>query len=293
MDEATEKKMSVQDPSVQPVEVPGHNGLADPERRELWVEVDASGSDQRLKFDSKQMVASQFAYHGIAPRFDDGWFGNDNDGLLPYVETLTPTDIDAFRADDTKFRPQRRQLANSFRYVLMVDDLEQGAGGFGDTRCPSGCRSMIGGVPVLGHTLTFQAQPIIYMHEIGHTLGLCHRVGDRPPTDPAVCPATGQRCADFCEIGQESNTAMGSETASDTAGPIVGGGLAGIGAGIVAGALIGALFGPPGAIIGAIIGGIIGGVGGALGGVIFGADFYAREVDYHVREWLRLHVNVN
>lgn len=293
LDEAEEAKMSVQDPSVQPIAAAGHNGLADPEHRELWVEVDASGSDQRLQFDAKQMVASQFAYHGIAPRFDDGWFGNENGGLLPYVEVLRPADIDAYRNDPAKFRPERRALNRSFRYVLMVDDLEDGAGGFGDTRCAGGCRSMVGGVPVLGHTLTFQAQPIIYMHEIGHTLGLCHRVGDRAPTNPAICPATGERCADFCEIGQESTTAMGSETALDTAGPLVGGGLAGIGAGIVAGALIGSLFGPVGTIVGAIVGGIIGGVGGALLGAVIGADFYARVVDYHIREWLKLHVNAS
>ncbi len=51
--------MALQNPTIQPTEVAGHNGLADPEHRELWVEVDASGSDQRLEFDSKQMVASQ------------------------------------------------------------------------------------------------------------------------------------------------------------------------------------------------------------------------------------------
>lgn len=291
LNEAQEAQMTLQDPAIQPTQIAGHNGLADPEHRELWVEVDASGADQRLKFDSKQMVASQFAYHGIAPRFDDGWFGNADNGLLPYREVLRPTDLVAFRNDDTKFRPERRNLPGGvFRYALLVDDLEDAIGGFGESQCAGGCRFIIGGVPVLGHTLTFQAQPIIFMHELGHTLGLCHRVGDREPTNPATCPATG-RCADFCEIGQESTTAMGSETAMDTALPIVGGGLAGVGGGIVAGALIGSLFGPVGTVVGAIVGGIVGGVGGALIGAVLGADFYARDVDYHVREWLKLHVS--
>jgi hypothetical protein len=286
--------MSLQDPTVQPAMIAGHNGLADPERRELWVEVDASGGDQRLKFDAKQMVASQFAYHGIAPRFDDGWFGNANDGLLPYRQVVRPPDADAFFNDPATFSPQRRALRRSFRYVLLVDDLEEGAGGFGDTRCSGGCRSIVGGVPVLGHTMTFQAQPIIYMHEVGHTLGLCHRVGDRDPVNPSTCPASpGVRCADFCGIGQESNTAMGSETALDTAGPIIGGGLAGVGGGIVVGALIGSAFGPVGTVVGAVIGGIVGGAGGALLGAVLGADFYAREVDYDLREWLKLHVFAN
>ena len=292
LDEAGEARMSVQDPSVQPTVIAGHNGLADPEHRELWVEVDASGGDQRLKFDAKQMVASQFAYNGIAPRFDDGWFGNQDGGLLPYREVLRPADADVFFNDPQTFAAERRALKTAFRYALFVDDLEEGAGGFGDTRCSGGCRLMIGGVPVLGHTMTFQSQPIIFMHEVGHTLGMCHRSGDRDPQNPSTCPASG-RCAEFCGIGQESNTAMGSETGLDTAGPIIGGGLAGVGGGIVAGALIGSAAGPVGTVVGAVIGGIVGGAGGALLGAIFGADFYAREVNYDLREWAKLHVFAN
>lgn len=291
LDEAQEAKMSLQDPSVQPIASPGHDGLADPERRELWVEVDSSGSDPRLKFDAKQMVASQFAYHGIAPRLDDGWFGNENNGSVTEKSVIRPADIDAFLSDPGSFRPERRALSRAFRYVLMANDLEGGAGSFGDTRCPGICRSIVSGVPVFGHTMTAQAQPIIFMHEVGHTLGLCHRMGDRDPVNPA-CPAPpGVRCADFCGIGQESNTAMGSETGGDTATPIVGGALTGIGAGIVIGGLIGfSIGGPPGGIVGAIIGGIVGGIGGAIAGAVFGADFYAREVDYDLREWAKLRV---
>lgn len=288
-DEATEARLSIQDPAVQPVRVAGHDGLADPARRELWVEVDASGSDQKLKFDAKQMVASQFAYHDIAPRFDDGWFGNEN-SVHAYVEVLTPTDVMNYRNDDAKYSPQRRAL-NSFRYALLVDDLEQGAGQFGDTRCTNGaCRMAVAGVPVLGHTLTFQAQPIIFMHEVGHSLTLCHRMGDVAPTNPSCPAAPPTRCAAFCGIGQESTTAMGSETKLDVAGSLVGPGLAGVGGGIVAGALIGSAVGPVGTIVGAIIGGIVGGAIGTVAGAVGLSDFYAREVNYHVKEWLNLRV---
>ena len=97
--------------------------LPEGEHRELWVEVDASGPGQRLKFDAKQMVASQFASHGIAPRLDDGWFGNDDNGLLAYQEVLRPTDLVNFRNDDSKFRPERRALPGGvFRYALLVDE---------------------------------------------------------------------------------------------------------------------------------------------------------------------------
>ncbi len=284
-DERTEARLSVQDPAVQPVRIDGHDGLADPARREIWVEVDASGSDQRLKFDAKQMVASQFAYHDIAPRFDDGWFGGGQ--VHPYVETLTPTDLAAFRNDDAKFSPQRRALGH-FRYALLGDDLEDAAGSFGHASftCPP-CNLMIGSVPLLGHTLTSQAQPIFLMHETGHTLGLCHRPGDRPQTSSAcpVAAGTNPLCDHYCGVDEDSTTAMGSETAGDTAGSLVGSTLAGVGAGIVIGGLIGGLFGPKGAIVGAIIGGIVGGIIGAVVGVVAFSDFYDREVNYDLIEW--------
>ena len=57
--------------------------------------------------------------------------------------------------------------------------------------------------------------------------------------------------------------------------------------------MIGSLFGPVGTVVGAVIGGIVGGIGGALLGAVLGADFYARDVDYHIREWLKLHVTTS
>lgn len=287
--ERNEFLLTTQDPAVQPQRVEGFDGLADPERRELWVEIDASGSDQRFRYDAKQMVASQFQYHGIAPRFDDGYLGGGE--VLPYVETWTPADVDAARADPSAptLAPERRALGH-FRYAFLVDDLEEGEGEFGEASfaCPP-CRLMIAGVPLFGHTLIAQAQPIIFMHELGHTLGLCHRIGDRGKTvSPCPTPAGfDPTCDHYCGVGQESTTAMGSETGLDTAIPVVGGTLAGIGGGIVAGALIGSAIAPGvGTVVGAIVGGIVGGIIGGVTGVVLGADFYARFVDYDAIEWL-------
>jgi hypothetical protein len=82
-------------------------------------------------------------------------------------------------------------------------------------------------------------------------------------------------------VGQESVTAMGSDTTFDLIVEIIAPwGLAGVGAGVVIGGLIG---GPPGAIIGGIIGGIVGSIFGSTQ-----ADFYLRFVDYHVNEWAEL-----
>ena len=76
--EQLEFKISTQDPSLRPIGVPrieGYDGLADPGQRELFVEIDALGASEALKEDAKIMVASQFYYHGITPRFDDGYLG--------------------------------------------------------------------------------------------------------------------------------------------------------------------------------------------------------------------------
>ena len=286
--EDVEARLSIQDDSVQPqdaagnlIRTAGYDGLADPERRELWVEIDASGSDQALLFDAKQMVASQLAYHGVTPRFDDGYLGGGQ--ILPYVETWTPNDLIANRNNDATFSPNRRNLVH-FRYGMLVDVLENGAGFFGHTEsgCPA-CPFIIRGVPLLGQALIAQAQPIFFMHELGHTLGFCHRVGDVGRTC-SVCPTPAgfSGCTQYCGVDQESTTAMGSETTMDRLTDIVGPALAGAGAGIVIGGLIG---GTPGAIVGGIIGGIVGAIGGATI-----ADFYERDVNYHDNEWQAIRI---
>ena len=281
--EDVEAHLSIQDPTVQPqdaagnlIRVPGYDGLADPGRRELWVEIDASGSDQAFLFDAKQMAASQFAYHGVAPRFDDGYLGGGQ--ILDYVETWTPNDLDANRNNDARFSPHRRGLGH-FRYALLVSVLENGEGFFGEGsfNCPP-CDFIFRGVPVLGQTLIAQAQPIFFMHELGHTLGLCHRVGDVGRTcSTCPTPASFDGCKQYCGVDQSSTTAMGSETTADRLTDFAGPTLAGIGAGIVVGGLIG---GTPGAIVGGIIGGIAGLFAGATT-----ADFYERVVNYHDNEW--------
>lgn len=287
LNENVEARLSIQDPTVQPqdpagnlIRVPGYDGLADPERRELWVEIDASGSDQSFLFDAKQMVASQFAYHDVVPRFDDGYLGGGQ--ILDYVETLTPNDLSAFRNDDAKFSPNRRNLGH-FHYALLVDVLDGGEGFFGQGsfHCPP-CDLIFRGVPGLGHTLIAQAQPIFFMHELGHNLGLCHRFGDNGQT-VSTCPIPANwghnnpECTRYCGVDQNSTTAMGSETTADRLTDLVGPALAGAGAGIVIGGLIGGI---PGAIIGGIVGAIVGGVIGAVN-----ADFYERDVNYHDNEW--------
>lgn len=288
--EDVEARLSIQDPTVQPqdsdgnlIRKPGYDGLADPERRELWVEIDASGSDQTFLFDAKQMVASQFAYHGVTPRFDDGFLGGGQ--ILDYVETWTPADLGANRNNDTRFSPHRRSLGH-FRYALLVDVLKGGEGffGHGSFNCPP-CDLIFRGVPVLGQTLIAQAQPIFFMHELGHTLGLCHRAGDKGKTcSTCPIPAGFVGCTQYCGVDRDSTTAMGSEQDGSRLGQIVGAVGVGVGAGIVAGGLIGtAIGGLPGAIVGGIAGAVVG-IVVSIAGLSY-ADFYERDVNYHDNEW--------
>ena len=293
--ERKEFQISMQDPAVQHTPIAGYNGLADPSRRDAFVEVDAVGSDNQVPYDAKQMVVSQFYNHGISLRFDDGYLGGGQ--VLPYEETLTmPKLLSNYKGDPTRFAPER---ASYFRYGLFVDKAEgEGCFGIGSLSPPPGGGNFIvahfrAGCfwPDLGHTMIGEYAPIVIMHEMGHTFGFCHRVGDKDPQAPSSCSAPSGTCAHYCTdpstntvdpttpiVDQSSTTAMGSDTTWDLITEILfPWGLVGIGAGIVVGGLIGGI---PGAIIGGIIGGLLGSLFGATQ-----ADAFARSVNYHLVEW--------
>jgi hypothetical protein len=157
--ESDEFLISTQDSSVQRTNIEGYNGLADPQRRELFVEIDAIGSDHKMPFDAKQMVASQFYFNAISPRFDDGYLGGGE--VLPHEETVTMDDLEnRFRLNH--FWTERN---NRFRYGLFVDKTS-GEGNNGVARGPN---FIVSRAIMLG-----QFSAIVLMHELGHTLSLCH-----------------------------------------------------------------------------------------------------------------------
>jgi hypothetical protein len=282
LDEAKEFQISVQDPAVQPAVVAGYHGLADPGWRETFVEIDSVGDGNRVPFDAKQMVVSQFQFQSISLRLDDGYLGGGQ--VHPYEETLTLDKlVNEYKSDPARFAAQRESF---YRYGLFSDRVV-GEGSYGvgsEFRKAFIVAHLRLGFVDLGHSMTAQYAPVLIMHEMGHTFGLCHRFGDKDPQAPGVCPVpTGwpPQCSHYCGVGQESVTAMGSDTTFDLIVEIIAPwGLAGVGAGVVIGGLIG---GPPGAIIGGIIGGIVGSIFGSTQ-----ADFYLRFVDYHVNEWAEL-----
>lgn len=299
--ERDEFLISVQDPSKQPTVIAGYHGLADPAWRDAFVEIDAVGNDNRVPFDARQMVVSQFQNHNITLRIDSAPESGDTNVLghlgggqvLPYEETLTIAKLNSatYKADPARFAPGR---SNHFRYALFSDKVEgEGSYGVGSFHPLQGgfIVAHLQAIFDFGHTMTFEYTPILIMHEMGHTFNLCHRAGDKGETAPDSCPApAGARCGRYCTVSstefvdQSSNTAMGSDTLFDL---IVELGVVGLITGAIGaaiGAIIGAAIGgPPGAIIGGIIGGLL---GAGLG--VSQADIFTRFVDYHPIEWQAL-----
>lgn len=136
-------------------------------------------------------------------------------------------------------------------------------------------------------------ESIVFIHELGHNLGLCHRPGDQGdvadqartrPANPSECDCckfkidTGEgttNCTHYW-VDSNSDTAMGASfflrVKSAIAGGL-GGAAGGAGVGFVAGGL-------PGAFVGAAIGGIVGFFGGG-----YLHDLADREINYEDAEW--------
>lgn len=286
--EALEFAIAVQAATVQPGPVPGYDGLADPAWRDAFVEIDHVGADNSLPYDAKQMVVSQFRFQNISLRIDDGYLEGGSVTQMDQ-ETVSLNDLlNTFKP--AEFATERAQ---HFRYGLLTDRVQGGRFGVGGGIRTSGF--VVGHLRIgpadFGHSMLAEFTPILVMHEMGHTFGLCHRAGDLPPTAPAACPASPSApCGRYCNISstefvdQSANTAMGSDTLFDL--------LTELGLAALVGAAAGATLG---AIIGAWIGGLPGAIaGGILGGLLVGlfaagqADVFQRLVDYHEIEWAAL-----
>lgn len=274
LSDALEFKISTQNNDLRPIDKPiveGYNGLSDPEHRELFVEIDAAGEDHKMPYDAKFMVATQFYHNGISPRFDDGYLGNENGGILPHKEVVMFSELNGYKNNNLWSERQ-----GFFRYGLFVDNMGSGSNGRADR---PGTKFIVSRTTMVG---SFSA--IVMIHELGHTLGLCHPEGtEEPPIPSPSCPtpiswvADGEHCIHYCGVDGDSVTAMGDDINFGTSGIIIGIAI-GVGIGIVIGGLLGGL-------TGAIIGGIVGGIFGGLIGGFLDSDAYARVVDYDIIEW--------
>jgi len=267
LSERLEFLVSHQEATVQAAEVNGYHGLADPMHRELFVEIDTLGGNHGMSYDTKQMVSSQFFYHAISPRIDDGYL--DGGEVLPFKETLTLDELrNDYKSDSDIFSPLRRDF---YRYGIFVSEIPGGFNGRAEAGGFAGKNFLVSRTTMLG-----EFSPIALLHEIGHTLSLCHpEVGEGPLTSP-ICPvgAGWVGCVHYCGVGDKDVTAMGDDKGGDA-----------IVAGAVTGAVIGAGIGfGVGGPIGAVAGGLLGGIaGGVLG--LFNSDAYQRTVNFHEKEW--------
>jgi hypothetical protein len=267
--ERLEARISAQDAAVQPVTIPGYDGLADPAQRELFVEIEAAGADYALPFDALQPVASRYYYNAISPRFDafvDGEPGYLGGGqLLDHISPFTLSDLDNFKADASSFAPQRDAF---YRYGVFADEINcSGVNG-----CARGPSAAIPDRPgqdflVSRTTMLGEFSAIVLLHELGHTLSLCH------PEPDASVPVLGVACLDYTGVGPDDVTAMGTDIGGDSI-------IAGAAGGCLIGAGIGAVGGWQGAVAGCLIGGVVGAILGFIN-----SDAWLRTVDYHPNEW--------
>lgn len=156
-------------------------GMADPSQPDIYMELDVVGEEQMPERYTREDIASIFSYKGFAFHLDDGVFGggqilaeNEEElalrGAAPSVTSLRTANFAASRC-------------GVWRYVIAAYDPEPGFGQSDrvvkDTAGTVLCGS--------GDIMMFQSddgdiisdfESIVWVHEFGHTLGLCHLPGD-------------------------------------------------------------------------------------------------------------------
>jgi len=274
-----------------------YQGLSDPEFPDLFVELDWLGPNQEPEWYSKTDVVSQFAYHGFTIHLDDGNFGGG--GEIPEEGAVSMTR--AKQLADSAFATDRHGL---FHYVLAVDSVDGAPRGLaalpeqddgGKLLFPCSTTSDKIGLQIiksdfLDHVSDLES--IVFMHEMGHTLGLCHRPNDATTPNviagtPCPTPTGGSPNCAACKgcshywIDQDSDTAMGVSSFAWTDVIVRGlvGGFIGSSAGFAA----------TQTWQGAVVGGVIGTVAG-VGSVIvpWAADAIDREIMFEDAEWRAL-----
>jgi len=156
-------------------------GMADPAQPDIYMELDVLGEDQMPERYTREDIASRFSYHGFAFHLDDGVFGGGQ--ILPAVDsdvTLAGATPSAASVRTANFAAGR---CGVFRYVVAVNEVEPG---FGQARkvVKDATGTVLCGS---GDMLVFESdffdivtdfESIVWIHEFGHTLGLCHLPGD-------------------------------------------------------------------------------------------------------------------
>jgi hypothetical protein len=275
-------------------------GLSDPGIRDIFLEIDWAGNQWKPEWYSISDVASQFYYHGYPLHIDAGELGGGQEILLKESLDSPKGFLPKLYLSSSRGTPSVEQLVGKylapsrhglFRYVVATAIVENRWSLFGLSRmpilddvgemvpecCPQRVGMMVIKSDFLDHVSDLES--IVLMHELGHSLGLCHRDQDQKPPHPVSpphCPHNpndrhGSYCTDCrsCShywTSSDSETAMGSGFKVSTGGGIIG-------------ATIGfALGGLPGGVTGGVFGATVSSISDALG----------REVNFSESEWRAL-----
>ena len=196
-------------------------GVADPQLREIYMELDVMGEDQMPETYTREDIVSRFTEHGYAFHLDDGAFGGGE--ILPYDEIMSIADVRAQRAMNLA-----AVRLNTFHYAVGVDVVEEPGGNRWNGRAERVKLTNFGGWLVtdgdvmvwktdfLDHMSDFES--IVWLHEFGHNLSLCHRQEDTEaqalgPSGAGICDGTNSGTDCHCghyAVSSGSDTAMGN-----------------------------------------------------------------------------------
>jgi hypothetical protein len=199
-------------------------GMADPVQPDIYVELDSAVNQVPERY-SKEDISSLFAYRGYAFHLDDGVFGGGQ--VLFSIGEVDYGEAQAVR----KSNFDKASRCGIFRYVLAVNEFAGDEFGKSDkptkdkagkTICGSGF-IVVFETDFLDHLTDFES--IVWIHELGHTLGLCHPPVDGPGanecsscmikegscacTRPDGSDAEGCNCTHYM-VDDSSDTAMGT-----------------------------------------------------------------------------------
>lgn len=144
-----------------------NNNLGNPLGKDLIVAVVLEDNDDFITANSITKITTMFRQHDIHLKFVDE--ANELFGITPYVHGEIDTNLNFDSIGQLRARAISIHL-NPFVRMLFLSDKSTGCGQFGCARFPNFIvRSRMFGIR---DESNFQAGVI--MHELGHTLGLCH-----------------------------------------------------------------------------------------------------------------------